>query len=143
MIEKFSDLGLDALKGLKGVEFFKKLDELLTEKLGLSLENIVQPLSQYMIAHAEELALELPNIVPFGKYDKVLESNDEMADFLKKEAAETKNWMIHSLSDDDKFEHLVRFVFENEAVDDGTTIRGTTFVSKSGIVRHSFVQAIT
>jgi hypothetical protein len=141
MIENTADLGLrESLKDLEGEALLSKIDEILKEKLNLGLDDIKKPLIEYLVSHAEALSLELPNIVPFGNYEKILEDNDGMAQFLKTDAANSKYWVIYGISDDDKFPQLVRFVFLCTAIDDGNSLKGTVFVSKTGVVRHAFVQ---
>lgn len=141
MIESVEDLGLKVLDDIKEPEeVLKKLNEILTEKLGHSLEDIKKPLLEHVKSHAEELALELPNIAPFGDYGKLLEDNDGMANFLKTDAADPKHWLINLISGDDKFEQLIRVVFKCLAVDDGDTLKGTVFISKAGVIRHAFAQ---
>lgn len=141
MIENVTDLGLkEALKDLEGEALLVKLDEVLRKKLNVGLEDIKKPLLEYLVSHAEELTLELPNIVPFGNYEKMLEDNDSMTQFLKTEAADSKHWIIWEVSSDEKFPQLIRFAFICQAVDDGGSLKGTVFVSKTGVVRHAFVQ---
>lgn len=141
MIESAADLGLQqALKDLEGEAIFVKIDEILKEKLNLGLEDVKKPLLEYLTSHAEEVCLELPNIVPFGDYDKILEDNDSMAQFLKTDAADSKHWLLYAVSDDDKFPQLIRFLFLCTAIDEGEALKGTVFASKTGVVRHAFVQ---
>lgn len=143
MIDSVDDLDLKVLDDIKEpADVLKKLDEILTEKLGHSLEDIKKPLLEYVKSHAEELALELPNIAPFGDYGKLLEDNDGMANFLKTDCAEPKHWLVYLISGDDKFDQLIRVVFKCLAVDDGEALKGTVFVSKAGVIRHAFAQTV-
>jgi hypothetical protein len=137
MIEKFEDLGLNKIsKGLEKEELREKLNSLLRENLNISLVEMEEALNVALVKQAEELTLDLPNIAPFNDYQKLLEDNDQMAEFLKTQAAESKNWDIFRIELDVK--ELLKFSFHNLAVDDGTSLIGLVFVSKGGKIRHAF-----
>jgi hypothetical protein len=110
------------------------------EKLGVSIEVMKQQLSQYVIDHAEELTLELPNIAPMGDYGKLLENNDDMTQFLKEEANKIEHWKFYSIEQSQINKSLLSFKFANFSVDDGNTLTGFVFVSKTGKIRHSFAK---
>ena len=110
------------------------------EKLGISVETMKQQLSQYVIDHAEELTLELPNIAPLGDYGKLLENNDDMTQFLKEEGHKVEHWKFFSIEQSQINKSLLSFKFANLGVDDGHTLTGFVFASKTGKIRHSFAK---
>lgn len=134
MIEKVSDLDLDQLNP-EDDGFLEQLELKIKEKLGLSIEEIKASLSLAIINNAEEMALECPSIAPYGKYDTLLEDNDSMTDFFKKESSKTENMTLSYIEQDSKFENLIKFVFINSSVDH---LQGTVFVSKAGTIKHSY-----
>src|SRR5579885_3539720 len=110
----------------------------LQEKLGVTVEQMTTALSEWVQAHAEEMTLDMNSLTPFGEYDKTLENNDDMADFLKKEAHKPENWVMHSLGPTKDNPALLQIIFANKAVDDGETVHGYVFVGLSGKIRHAF-----
>jgi hypothetical protein len=139
MIETIDDLGLKELDELSQKEnldeFFALLDSKLTEKLGVTLSNIKSAMSKSIIDRAEELALECPSIAPYENYKTLLEDNDSMAAFFKSDASKLENILLYTIDVDPKFPQLLKFAFVNKAVED---LKGTTYVSKSGVIRHNF-----
>lgn len=116
------------------------INEKLKEKLGISLEDLKVPLSNYIKEKAEELTHQFPNIVPYGDYDKILEDNDSMAEFLRNEASKLENWEIKWIQPTENNIKLIQFGFECSAVDDGTTFKGHVFIGLNGKVKHAFAQ---
>ena len=53
----------------------------------------------------------------------------------------TREKRLTTMAKDQKNTSLVKFLMSCKAVDDGDSLKGTVFVSKSGIIRHAFVQA--
>ena len=141
MIESIEDLELkDIFSEEDSKIFIEKLNNKLKEKLELSLEDMKLALNNSVKDNAEEICLDLPNIVPYGDYEKLLENNDDMATFLKEETAKDENWILASLEEDRKT-NLIKFSFYNKSVDDGASFSGFVFVSKSGKIRHAFSQS--
>lgn len=141
MIDSVKDLGLDELnKEEVDEKFWELLDQRLQEKMGLSLEKLKQSVCNSIKERAEELALDLSNIAPYGDYGSMLEDNDSMANFLKKEASKPENWKLYSINVDTKNENLLKFLLFCKAVDDGDVIQGVVFTNKSGVIRHAFCQ---
>lgn len=141
MIDSVKDLGLDELdKEEVDEKFWELLDQRLQEKLGLSLEKLKQSVCDSIKERAEEVALDLPNIAPYGDYGAMLEDNDSMTSFLKDEASKPENWILFSIAPDHKNENLLKFLLKNKAVDDGGVLQGLVFTNKSGVIRHSFCQ---
>lgn len=110
------------------------------EKLGTSLGLMQEALSKATIERAEEFTLELPNIAPHGEYEKLIEDNDGMAEFLKTEAHKPENWKLYGIKMSDVKKELISFVFHNMAVDDGESFTGFVFVTKMGKIKHAFAQ---
>jgi hypothetical protein len=134
MIESIADLGLDEADKVEDIE--KKLQE----KLGITVKEMQEHLSSYVKEHAEELTHEFVNIAPMGKYDELLEDNDSMAEFLKTEAHKPEHWLLYSIRQNETNQTLISFDFKNAAVDEGESMEGFVFVSKSGKIRHAFAQ---
>lgn len=164
MIEKMEDLGLEDLfeKYIKEIEenkdkeqdmkklhqqaadnYIAGVDAILQEKLGLSLNTMKENLAQKLQEKARELTLNMRNIAPHADYSKLLEDNDSMANFLKSDAYEIKNWKLRGIrqgAEDSKFSHLFKFSFDNIAVDQGETLNGIIFINKNGKIKHSMIK---
>lgn len=149
MIEKFADLGLDALDEeeieASSIEEYNqqrlaKAETLIKEKLGVSFDEMKQALSVYVASHGEELALEMVNIAPLGDYGNLLEDNDSMAEFFKSEAHKVEHWVLESVRPSDVNENLISFQFRNNSIDDGESFQGFVFVSLQGKIKHAFGQ---
>ena len=112
----------------------------IEEKLGTSLLQMKEAIGVAVIARAEEFTLEFANIAPLGDYEKLLEDNDLMADFLKTEAYKPQHWKLHTILQSDVNKELLSFHFWNTGVDDGTTFQGFCFTTKTGKIKHAFAQ---
>lgn len=134
MIEKFEDLDL------KHEDEMETIEQKVQEKLGVSVPEMRQLLSNYVVEHAEELTHEFANIAPLGDYSQLMEDNDSMSKFLKTEGHKPEHWLLHSVRQHDTQPALIVFDFRNKAVDDGENFEGFVFVSKAGKVRHAFAQ---
>jgi hypothetical protein len=139
MIESIKDLDLDSLD-LEADDLDEKLNAILQEKLGIGLVEIKNTLHDYLKNNAEQIALDLPNIVPYNDYGAMLEDNDSMAAFLRDESSKLENWLLYSIQEDNKNTTLLKFTFRNPSIDEGEALTGLVFVSKSGKIRHSFAQ---
>jgi hypothetical protein len=137
MIESIADLHFEELDE-KAENFYELVDAKLQEKLGITLLVMQESLCKYVSAQAEEIALELPNIAPNGDYSKLIEDNDGMATFLKEEVAKPNVWILAGAQDYEN-KSLFKFEFLCKAVDEGKTLIGKVFISKSGVIRHAFV----
>ena len=134
-MEDFKEFDLSKLEGVEQIEAY------IQEKMGASFSEIKARLSANAKDKAEELTHEFTNIAPYGEYDKILEDNDSMADFLRAEAAKDENWILESLEVvKTGGQDCLQCMFVNKAVDDGTSLEGHVWLSKSGKIRHSFVQ---
>jgi len=133
-------LNLDDLLGLVDDDTAETVGIKVQEKLGLTMETIKEALSKATIERAEEFTLEFPNIAPMGDYEKLIEDNDGMAEFLKNEAHKPEHWKLVGLKISDVKKDLISFIFANMAVDDGTTFKGFVFVSTTGKIKHAFAQ---
>ena len=133
MIEKLGDLDLSD----KDTE--EDIDKKIKEKLGLGLTEMKQVLSLSIQEKADEIVADVINIVPFGDYSKILEDKADMAKFLREEAIDPKHWLLYAV---ELTEHgMIKFMFLCSAVDDGDTMQGLVFTSKSGKIRHAFIQS--
>lgn len=112
----------------------------LKEKLGTGLDVIKQSLTSFVLDKAEELTHQFVNIVPYGDYDKILEDNDSMADFLRTEASKPENWKLQWLETTKAAIPMLHFCFKNTSVDDGEGFTGNVYVGLNGKVKHAFAQ---
>ena len=152
MIEKFEDLGFDKLgEEVEGPhqpispeeqakQWLDQIESCIKEKLDVTFDMLKQSLSEYVVAHAEELTHEFVNIAPFGDYAKLLEDNDGMAEFLKTEAHKPEHWRLLGITPSDYKKNLISFQFSNKSVDDGDVFDGFVYVSFEGKIRHAFAQ---
>jgi hypothetical protein len=126
--------------GLTDSDTIEVVGNKIQEKLGISLFSMGEKLSQILMDKAEELTLELPNIAPLGNYGKLIEDNDGMTDFLKTEACKIEHWQLYGVRASDVNKDLISFTFANVAVDDGESLEGFVFATKTGKIKHAFVQ---
>lgn len=134
MIEKFDDLGLEDKDEMPAVE------QKIQEKLGVSVSDMKEALSKYVVEHAEELTHQFVNMAPLGDYSKIIEDNDGMAEFLKTEGHKPEHWQLYGVRTSDVSSNLLSFNFTNDAVDDGESMNGFVFVSYQGKIKHAFAQ---
>jgi hypothetical protein len=110
----------------------------IQQKFGTTVLQMQEALSKSVQTRAEELTLNFVNIAPMGNYEKLLEDNDSMSEFLKTEAHKPEHWKLEVIEVSDINKELLNFIFYNKAVDDGTNFRGFVFVTKSGKIKHAF-----
>lgn len=110
----------------------------IEDKMGIAVQAMRNSLSQWVLEHAEELSLDFVNIAPLGDYEKLIEDNDGMAEFLKTEAHKPEHWLLYGIRVSDVNRALISFVFMNSAVDDGDVLKGLVFTNKTGVIRHCF-----
>jgi hypothetical protein len=139
---QFLDLKYEDIKDLDHEQVRQFIWGRMRDKIGVKNEDMIAALSKSLVDRAEEITLDMPNLAPYGDYEKLIESNDEMATFLKTEACKPENWEAYGFSTRDMLTEkaLISFVFWNNAVDDGKTLEGTVFVSKYGKIKHCFPQ---
>jgi hypothetical protein len=110
----------------------------IKEKLGLSVDELKSAISKWMETHAEELSLTFLTVAPYGDYGKMMEDNDSMAEFFRKEASKLEHWKLSGGKTEG--ENMFQFCFDCQAVDEGESLRGYVYVSKLGKIRHVFAQ---
>lgn len=132
------EFNLEEFLGLQDEDIVETVAVKIQEKLGTSLGLMQEALAKALIERAEETVLEMRNIAPHGDYDKLIEDNDGMADFLKNEAQKPENWKLYGIKISDIKKDLISFAFVNIAVDEGDTMQGFVFVSKGGKIKHAF-----
>lgn len=135
MIESIKDLELDDLDP-KNDDFKSKLDEKLKEKLNISVKEMQDVLSTSLISSSADIAGELNNIIAYNDYDKIIEDENDMVEFLKNEASKPENFWLYGIQEDNG---LLKFHFINMAVDEGDVVNGFVFLSKGGKIKHYFV----
>lgn len=134
MIETIADLELDLIDEIEMV------NNKILEKLGISIQEMKDALSSYVSNSGSELLTEFVNIAPLGDYSKMLESNDQMEDFLKVEAHKPEHWVLSGIRTTDQDKKLLTFKFDNDSVDDGDIFKGYVYVSFDGKIKHAFAQ---
>jgi len=120
-------------------EAYEALNVLLKEQLNISLDDIIAALSEAVKSRAAEIAEQFFNIAPNGDYSLLLEDKKEMADFISSEAYAQEHWILKAMVNDKN--QTTRFIFANDAVDDGKTFKGYVIVNSSGRILHAFGQA--
>lgn len=138
----FLDLKYEDIKDLDHEQVRQFIWGRMRDKIGVKNEDMIAALSKSLVDRAEEITLEMPNLAPYGDYEKLIENNDDMTTFLKTEACKPENWEAYGFSTQNMLTEkaLISFVFWNNAVDDGKTLEGTVFVSKYGKIKHCFPQ---
>ena len=137
MIESFKELTFE------GCKTEADADARLQEKLGLTLKECQEALSNSLLIRAEEVVPDLPSCAPYGNWDKLMEDPADIQKFLEEEAFKPENWEIiffYARKEQDK---LAEFVFYNKAVDSGDVLKGYVYVGLSGKIRHAFCQAMS
>lgn len=132
------EFDLEAFLDLKDEDTAETIAAKVQEKMGVSFGQMQEALAKSLVDRAEEMTLEMMNIAPHGDYEKLIEDNDGMADFLKTEAQKPENWKLYGIKSSDVKKDLISFVFVNMAVDDGDKLQGFVFVSKTGKIKHAF-----
>lgn len=133
MINDISELNLEQTDDLEAINLKVK------EKLGVEISTMIDKLSEYVKEKAEVLSNKFINIIAYGDYSRILESQSDIINFLKDEASKPENWkMIYVAPYEDT--DLIQFAFDNSSIDDGDVFQGFVFLSKSGKIRHFFAQ---
>jgi hypothetical protein len=119
----------------------EQISQLFKDKLGIGFPEMAEYLSRYVAERAEELAQNYATVIPHGDYGKVLEGDDRIADFFRREATKPEAWIPHKIrsSTDPKYPNMVEIMFLNKAVNEADSMMGFVFVSFAGVVRHHFV----
>lgn len=134
MVEDFKDIPFDDAKGAE------ELEKVFKEHLGIGFQECSEALSKSLIDRGDELLDDMPNLAPYGNYDKLMEDPTAMLQFLKDEASKPENWEIQFVEVKKDKDQLMELVFFNKAVDDGDILKGFVFLGLSGKIRHAFVQ---
>lgn len=131
MIKKFEELNFEKIKSNE------EMDKFLKDNLGIGLFECANALSQDLLVKAKEIAQDMPNLVPYNDYERLLEDKGSITQFLLQEAFKEENWLIQFIEVKDQ---LLELVFFNKAVDEGDLLKGFVFVGLTGKIKHSFVQ---
>jgi hypothetical protein len=121
------------------VSSIEDLNQKLKEHLGISIEDMQDALSKFVIAQNVELSEEFMNVAPFGDYSKLMENKFDIAKFFKEEAHKPEHWIVYGLGG--VKDQCTKFVFNNDVVDDGTTLVGYVVVNSTGKIKHAFAQS--
>ena len=84
--------------------------------------------------------MDFVNIIPYGDYDRIIEDNKAMVNFLRDHASKENNWELYSVTMCDTHDNLISFYFKNQSVDDGDALCGFVYVSFDGKIKHTFAQ---
>lgn len=136
MIQSIEDLELT------GEEDLEQVDALLQEKLHISFADMRTLLHESLHERASQVAADFLVMTPYNNYDKLLEEQSHIANFLRHEACKDDNWEPNYVgtSRDPKMPNMIEVLFNNKAVDDGDAVCGYIFLNYEGKVLHVFVQ---
>src|SRR5271166_2816875 len=134
MVNDFKDLKFDEAKTPED------LDKVLREHFGIGFQECSEALSKSLVERCAELIDDMPNLAPYGNYEKLMEKPEDMLQFLKDEASKPENWEIQFIEVKKDKDQLMELVFFNKAVDDGDILKGFVFIGLSGKIRHAFAQ---
>ena len=134
-----------ALKSFKDLSFedidtIEKIDAVLKENLGTGLTECAEALCVSLKVRAEELSPDVINIAPYGKFEDLLENQDQITAFLRDEAAKPENWKLQYIDIKKDNDQLLEAVFMNTSCDEGESLSGYVFLGLSGKIRHCFPQ---
>jgi hypothetical protein len=133
MIDNLKDIKFDDAKNAED------MDKILRDNLGIGCMECAQVLSEDLLTKLEDCLEELPNMAPYGDYDKLTEDPQVILKFLKEEASKPENWKLQYVDREEK-SNLLKLIFFNMAVDDGDILKGFVFIGLSGKIRHAFTQ---
>lgn len=128
LINGIEDLGLDKQDTLDQV-LVK-----LRDKLNLSINNIVYSFEEYILINSLELAQNLFNVAPYGRYEDLIEETDKIVEFLKSECGKVESWQLKSIEQE---QETIRLDFMSKAVDEADALRGIVFIDYFGNIIHS------
>jgi hypothetical protein len=126
-------------KELAKASSWDELNQQLKEQLNISLDDMILALSVSVQEHSAELAEQFINIAPLGDYGELMDDKAKMSEFLKTEAHKPEHWVVFGMASDKN--EITRFIFSNDAVDDGETFKGYVLVNSAGTIKHAFAQA--
>jgi hypothetical protein len=131
-ISSFNDLGIVKEDKQEGV------DKKLMSKLGLSILDLQNAICISLKEKSDEIAKQFFYIAPFGDYSKLVETVEDKSKFLIEEAAKPELWHLIYVDDNkDKIDHL-KFIFQCEALTDGSILEGFAIVDYTGKIQHTF-----
>jgi len=133
MVDNLKDIKFDDAKNTED------MDKILRDNLGIGCTECAQALSENLLTKLEECLEDLPNMAPYGDYDKLTEDPQVILTFLKEEASKPENWKLQFVDREEKSQ-LLKLMFFNMAVDDGDILKGFVFIGLSGKIRHAFAQ---
>lgn len=140
-VQKHVQAKKDAEEKYTKEEYVELIQNIAQDIFKISFDEMKQTLCSFVDNHAEELSRQFINIAPFGDYDLLMESNDEMTSFLRQEATKLENWHIMSLFPSDVNKGLMEFIFVSSVCgDDDEEFKGFVYVNDSGKIKHAFAQ---
>ncbi len=131
MEETLDDLGLVSGAGEE------QWDIKLQEKLGLKIIDLQGSVSQWVSNNSDKLAGEFINVAPGGDYSLLIEDAAGMSSYFKEEVSKPEHWKLSGVR---IVNNMLEFMFDCPVVDDGETLKGFVFTSKTGKIKHSFAQ---
>lgn len=124
--------------GIKSDHKEEDIDKIIQEKMNVSILNLKQAIFAQLIEYSEKISEDIVNIIPFGDYDKLIEEPKDIVRFLREESIKPEYWDLSYIEDVDG--GILKFVFYCNMVDEGNTLKGFTFISKDGKIKHVFAQ---
>lgn len=135
MIEKYSDFGFTK------EDSWEDLLSKIKEKLGISIDDMRNVISEYLKKNAETMAEGFRNIAPMGRYGDLIEDRNEMISFIRDEASKPEYWELRGCEPTHSNPILIKFSLSCTAIDDGENCFGFVFSDFSGKIKHAFAQS--
>lgn len=96
---------------------------------------MIKSLCDYVNINADKISNDFKFLAPYGKYEKLLESKEDISNFVKLECSKQDNWKLHSIYSQDS-KNLLKLIFDCTAAD--SNLRGYVIVSNDGKIKHLF-----
>ena len=118
----------------------EKLSEDLKQASSVSLDDVVVQLAQSLVEKIDEIGQAPRAIAPFGDWAKIIEGTPKIKAFMLEECVKPETWKLVSMARHDNNENIYKLYFANVAVDDGDSVGGVAYVTKSGKIKLAFAQ---
>lgn len=133
MIETLEDFKVDYYDTEEVI--WQKIEEMI----GVRQLTLTESLSAALYKKASAVAETFRGFAPYHDYGQFVDSHEKMTYFLQTEAHKSEHWDLRRVNvDEDK--QLIVFKFCNLVIDDGKSLGGYVWVSKTGKIKHAFAQ---
>ena len=106
----------------------------------VNIDELKKTLSNYLQDNCEKLANTVVRIAPFEDYSLLMESKDDISNFLKTTASEKYYWKLDEVFETSEVQQdLIEFIFYSVALEG---MSGKVFVNKNNVVVHAFVTLV-